>query len=127
MLSTKLFAYGLLKSGQDFFNEHLKDKAVLIKKGYVLGELYMLPEGYPAISEGSERIEGEFMIFKDSGILRLTDEFEEYDDFFPDKSLYIRKDTMVYFEDKTRDHAWIYVMRKDRIAAMKGRKLKVES
>ena len=123
MQSTKLFAYGLLKSGSDFFNEHLKDKAVIVKKGYVLGELYMLPEGYHALCEGTDRIEGEFMIFKDSSVLRLTDEFEDYDEFFPDKSMYIRKDTMVYFNDKTRDHAWIYVMRKDKITVLKGKRL----
>ena len=43
-----------------------------------MGKLYSLPAGYPAMTEGKDKVRGVVLTFPDSSILTNLDELEDY-------------------------------------------------
>ncbi len=124
MEKIKLFVYGLLKSGSIFYDTHLKSKVVEKHKAFTKANLYYLPNfSCPAICYGDGIVEGELLVFNDPGILKITDEFEEYYENSPDSSLFKRTKIEIFYENKEKDISFAYIMSKNDILKYGGMKI----
>jgi len=84
-----LFVYGTLMSGLSA-HAFLLD-SVFISHGVLYGaKLVHLSEGYPGVVEGEGKVFGE--VYRvDDFTLKAIDLFEDYNEFFPEESFYLRK------------------------------------
>jgi len=74
----KIFVYGTLMKGFYNYKRYLEGRISRIIPGRTHGLLYHLPEGYPALLEGNESIEGEIMEPVDENLLKTLDRLEGY-------------------------------------------------
>jgi gamma-glutamylcyclotransferase (GGCT)/AIG2-like uncharacterized protein YtfP len=74
----QVFVYGTLKPGEANYECYCASEVVDVKKAWVLGELYALPQGYPAMTQGNNSVYGYLLSFKDSKVLNNLDELEDY-------------------------------------------------
>jgi len=117
----KLFAYGLLKSGHQFFDETLKPALISKHAAKTAGELYYLPNhGFPAMTEGKHEVFGELLEIRDDKLLKTVDAFEEYDMENPDASMYSRKEIEVMLVDGSKEKTYAYLMAKEVILRYGG-------
>jgi gamma-glutamylcyclotransferase (GGCT)/AIG2-like uncharacterized protein YtfP len=110
------FFYGSLRRGGPNFKRYAYD-ALTIWEAKTLGELYHLPQGYPALLPSSTGyVYGEVMTFPDPRkTLERLDELEGYNEKDPEGSYYLRilKDVEILATGE-RLKAWCYVFPESR-------------
>ena len=107
-----LFVYGTLRrKARNKVSALLKKNATFMGLGTAKGRLYDLGEYPAAVPDQRKRIVGELYSLengKNTEILALLDEYEEYNASNPEQSLYIRKKTQVKLDGQEGLNAWIY-------------------
>jgi gamma-glutamylcyclotransferase (GGCT)/AIG2-like uncharacterized protein YtfP len=74
----RVFVYGTLKPGE--VNDWVyRGYAVTAVPAIAQGQLYHLPFGYPALTVGSDRIQGVLLSFDNPHLLNVLDQFEQHD------------------------------------------------
>ena len=117
-----VFVYGTLKPGELNYYYYCKGKVVSELSAYTWGKLYSLPAGYPAMTEGKDKVRGFVLNFADLSILKYLDQLEDYqEDRALDLNEYYRQIVPVYsLEERFLGTAWSYLMTKTRIAKSNG-------
>lgn len=119
----KVFVYGSLRT--DFWNydKVLKNRVKHVQKGYIKGDLYHLPAGYPAIVSGEGNVYGEVFTISQDKIIKSLDLLEGYLGEGQD-NLYERKKCQVKLEDGTEESCWAYIYVDEKMARKKGKYIK---
>jgi gamma-glutamylcyclotransferase (GGCT)/AIG2-like uncharacterized protein YtfP len=116
----RVFVYGTLKPGEANYAAYCRH-AIQIKAAVVLGQLYHLPFGYPALTVGSRPVQGFLLSFDDPDILIQLDQLEDYDPAYPSSSEYLRVMIDVFSpEQQPLGQAWTYQMPDDRVIRLGG-------
>lgn len=120
-----VFVYGTLKPGEANFSAYCEGKVIAQTPGYVWGELYALPVGYPAMTDGNNKAQGMLLSFSDRQILASLDELEGYQSQREeDLNEYYRASVAVYnLGDRLIRHAWAYYMTLAKVKQYRGIKL----
>ena len=118
----QVFVYGTLKPGEAYYEYYCGNKVVDAKKAWVRGELYALPQGYPAITQGNNLVYGYLLSFATNEVLSRLDQLEDY---HPEKhvseNFYNRKQVEIFnLENNSLGFAWVYFMSLDKIHQLKG-------
>ena len=121
-LSLNVFVYGTLKPGGANYAFYCQGKTSSEILSYVRGDLYNLPQGYPAMTEGSNKVWGVMLSFGDPQVLNRLDELEDYQaPREPKLNLYNRQLTMVYDNsDRQIGRAWAYFMTVEKVDCYQG-------
>jgi gamma-glutamylcyclotransferase (GGCT)/AIG2-like uncharacterized protein YtfP len=137
----KVFVYGTLKPGEENYPRYCAGKVVDSKPAYTLGELFALPQGYPAMIKGDNQVYGYLLTFADAEALTELDELEDYHPFRQNsENLYNREQIEIFtleskieipsLNQKSRNQAllnkvtlsygWIYLMSENQVHQLKG-------
>lgn len=122
MEKINVFVYGTLKPGKSNYFKYCLGKTRQETKAYTWGHLYHLSLGYPAMTEGEQKIEGYLLTFADGNILASLDQLEQYHpERSPDLNEYYRQQVPVYnLADDFLGQAWTYLMSLEKIKQLKG-------
>jgi gamma-glutamylcyclotransferase (GGCT)/AIG2-like uncharacterized protein YtfP len=116
----RVFVYGTLKPGEANYADYCRH-AVQVEAAIVLGQLYHLPFGYPALTVGSRPVQGFLLSFADPDILSDLDQLEGYDPAYPSSSEYLRVMVDVLNpEQQPLGQAWTYQMPVDQVEKLGG-------
>jgi gamma-glutamylcyclotransferase (GGCT)/AIG2-like uncharacterized protein YtfP len=118
----KVFVYGTLKPGESNYQYYCRGKSIEEIAAYTFGNLYNLSLGYPAMTEGNNRVQGYLLSFSDTDILNSLDRLEDY---HPNRSFdlneYYRREINVYLSSgELLATAWSYFMSEAKIKQFKG-------
>lgn len=118
----KIFVYGTLKPGENNYECYCKDRVLKVEAATVLGQLYDLPFGYPAMTIGDSLVYGFLLSFADATILADLDELEDYS---PNRSNeqneYIRVTVEAFdLKQQSLGLVWTYLMEPERIDQFGG-------
>jgi gamma-glutamylcyclotransferase (GGCT)/AIG2-like uncharacterized protein YtfP len=119
--SLKVFVYGTLKPGEA--NHHYCDGYIQTQTlAYTRGVLYSLAVGYPAMTEGNNKVKGVLLGFNNAHILASLDRLEDYQ---PQRASslneYYRRLVAVYnSNDQLITQAWTYFMTLSRVKQYQG-------
>ena len=118
----KVFVYGTLKPGEINYRRCCDRKVQSATLAYTKGILYSLPVGYPAMTEGENKVTGFVLTFSDSDILNTLDRLEDYQaQRAADLNEYYRRLVTVYnLDDEPIDKAWAYFMTLDKVKQYRG-------
>ncbi|PSB08764.1 hypothetical protein C7B62_15475 [Pleurocapsa sp. CCALA 161] len=124
-LTCNVFVYGTLKPGEANFAAYCEEKVVAQTPAYTWGDLYALPVGYPAMTEGNSKVQGILLSFNDPQILESLDRLEGYQSQrAAHLNEYYRASVMVYsFDDRPINQAWAYYMTLAQVIQYGGIKL----
>ena len=120
-LTLNVFVYGTLKPGEANFAYYCGGIQKQIS-AYTWGNLYALPVGYPAMTEGKNKVRGILLTFIDPNILNSLDRLEGYQPG-RDSSLneYYRQLVDIYsLDDRFLGKAWAYFMTVNRVERYQG-------
>lgn len=119
----KVFVYGTLKPGKSNYQSYCAGKILNSQPAYTLGYLYDLPFGYPAMTQGDQKVKGFLMTFADNHHLEDLDRLEGYHlTQTADSHGYIRQLVAIYQLDGAYlDHAWAYFMTQEQIKRFGGK------
>jgi gamma-glutamylcyclotransferase (GGCT)/AIG2-like uncharacterized protein YtfP len=99
-----LLLYGSLRRGEPMFEKlGLADALEFVGEATFPGVLYDLGD-YPGAAAGDGLIAGELFRMRDSSILAVLDEYEEFDPDRPKCSLFVRRSVPI----PGRGDAWVY-------------------
>lgn len=128
-LTCNVFVYGTLKPGEANFAAYCQGKVIAQTPAYTWGNLYALPVGYPAMTEGNSKVQGMLLSFNDPQILQSLDRLEGYQSQrAAELNEYYRAFVMVYsFGDRPINQAWAYYMTLAQVRQYKGIKLTANS
>lgn len=115
----RVFVYGTLMRDFKNYKRYLEGRVNRITQGQTYGELYHLPEGYPALLEGDDNIKGEIVEPVDEKLLKSLDRLEGYAKGRKN-NLYERKVKCILTENGEEIACWVYIYAKDRHAREKG-------
>ncbi|MGD1942440.1 MAG: gamma-glutamylcyclotransferase [Leptolyngbyaceae cyanobacterium] len=117
-----VFVYGTLKPGEAAYPRYCQPHVVLAQPALVQGDLFHLPQGYPALTLGDRWIHGFLLRLQDDWKIAAMDDFEDYDPSRPAaENLYVRQQWPVFSPtQQPLGPAWVYWMAKDRIQALGG-------
>jgi len=118
----KVFVYGTLKPKKRNYQRYCNGKVQSEIPSYTRGILYSLPVGYPAMTEGENKVQGFLLTFNNSNILNSLDLLEGYQ-AQRDSHLneYYRRLVAVYSpEDRYLDKAWAYFMTPAKVKQYQG-------
>lgn len=115
----KVFVYGTLMKNFRNYKRYLEGRISRITPGKTYGLLYHLPEGYPALLEGNEIVEGEIIEPVDKKLLKALDRLEDYVEG-RSSNLYERKIREILTEDGEKVTCWIYIYTDERYAKENG-------
>jgi gamma-glutamylcyclotransferase (GGCT)/AIG2-like uncharacterized protein YtfP len=120
-----VFVYGTLKPGEANFSAYCGGKVITQTPAYTWGELYALSVGYPAMTEGKNKVQGMLLSFCDRQILQNLDQLEGYQAHREkDLNEYYRASVEVYsLGDCLVRHAWAYFMTLAKVKRYQGIKL----
>lgn len=120
--SCPVFVYGTLMPGEAYHSSYCAGRCAGSRRARVRGELFSLPEGYPACAPGEGWVKGWLLVFKDAGVLRELDELEGYRPGRPAaENLYQRVRAEVFGSGgASLGEAWLYVMEKERVRRLRG-------
>lgn len=123
--STDIFVYGTLKSGEANFPNYCAGKIIAQIPAYTWGNLYALPVGYPAMTEGNSKVQGMLLSFSDGQILQSLDRLEGYQSGrAAHLNEYYRLCVAVYgLDDRLINQAWAYYMTPAQVKQYQGIKL----
>jgi gamma-glutamylcyclotransferase (GGCT)/AIG2-like uncharacterized protein YtfP len=118
----KVFVYGTLKPGEGNYLRYCAGKVVEAHRATVLGRLFTLPMGYPAMTTGKDTVHGYLLAFADLGVLATLDELEDYrPDRAMSENLYNRQSAEVYnLLGSSLGLAWVYLMYPQRVEQLGG-------
>jgi len=118
----QVFVYGTLKPGEANYELCCKSEVVEAKKAWTRGELYSLPQGYPAMATGNDQVCGYLLSFNNPDVLSSLDELEDYHPQRPSKeNLYNRMEVEIFdLENNSLGFAWTYFMNFMMIFQLKG-------
>ena len=118
----KVFVYGTLKPGEANYAGYCDRLVKSQTLGYTNGILYDLPVGYPAMTEGENKVQGFLLTFDNHNILDSLDLLEDYQaQRLPDLNEYYRRLVSVYDPNgKLIDRAWAYFMTPQRVKQYRG-------
>lgn len=121
-IQPRVFVYGTLKPGGYYWHRFCEGRVVNILKAQVRGNLYALPMGYPALTQGDGWVQGYLLTLHDEAVLAGFDTLEAYEEGRdPSLNEYQRIEVGVYLEDRTPvGSAWVYLMDIDRINRFQG-------
>ena len=113
-----VFVYGTLKPGEANYEFYCASDVVDAKKAWVRGQLYSLPQGYPAMTTGDGWVKGYLFTLDETAMVGL-DYLEGYtpdgcenlhsDNDFEEE--YTRQRTTVFdLTGQPMGEAWVYVM-----------------
>ncbi|PAX55239.1 gamma-glutamylcyclotransferase family protein [Brunnivagina elsteri] len=74
----KVFVYGTLKPGEANYPKYCNGKVLNAKPAYALGQLFALPQEYPAMIKGDNQVYGYLLTFAHTEALNELDELEDY-------------------------------------------------
>ncbi len=122
MKQIDIFVYGTLKPGEKNYQFYCEGKVIQETPAYTWGHLYNLPLGYPAMTEGNNKIEGYLLTFDNPNILASLDELEDYHpERSPESNEYYRQQVPVYsLADDFLGSAWSYFMSLEKIRQLQG-------
>ncbi|MDJ0571830.1 MAG: gamma-glutamylcyclotransferase [Pleurocapsa sp. MO_192.B19] len=117
-----VFVYGTLKPGEANYQYYCGDRVTSQTPVYTFGNLYALPVGYPAMTEGENTVKGILLSFSDSSILKSLDKLEGYQEQRAfDLNEYYRQLVPIYnFAHQPRGKAWAYFMAIARVRQLQG-------
>ena len=115
----RVFVYGTLMKGFCNYKRYLEGRVSRITSGRTHGLLYHLPEGYPALLEGNETIEGEIMEPVDEDLLKTLDWLEDYAES-RSNNLYVREVRNILTESGEELPCWIYIYADEKYAKENG-------
>jgi len=115
----KVFVYGTLMKGFCNYKRYLEGRVSRITSGRTHGLLYHLPEGYPALLEGNETIEGEIMEPVDEDLLKTLDRLEGYSES-DSNNLYVREVRNILTDSGKEMPCWIYIYADEKYAKENG-------
>lgn len=121
---TQVFVYGTLKPGEA--NYHIcAEKVVAAKRALAKGQLFSLPLGYPAMTQGNSTIQGFLLSFSTPEILNQLDWLEDYDPQRPAvENEYYRRAIEIYDLNHAQiGTAWAYLMTLEQVKALGGKLL----
>jgi gamma-glutamylcyclotransferase (GGCT)/AIG2-like uncharacterized protein YtfP len=121
----RVFVYGTLKPGECNYAAYCGHHVLEAQPAIALGQLYHLPVGYPAMTEGDRPVYGYVLSFTDSQVLARLDQLEDYD---PRRSAcqneYIRVKSEVFdWQQQSLGQVWLYRMSRQQVMRMGGRLL----
>ncbi|MEO0838249.1 MAG: gamma-glutamylcyclotransferase [Cyanobacteria bacterium J06643_5] len=118
----RVFVYGTLKPGEANYEFYCASEVVEAKKAWTRGELYSLPQGYPAMAAGNDKVYGYLLSFNNPDVLNSLDELEDYHPQRPDKeNLYNRTQVEIFdLDNNSLGFAWAYFMNFMIIFQLKG-------
>ena len=118
----QVFVYGTLKPGEANYEYYCGSKVINTKKAWVRGELYGLPQGYPAMAEGNDLVYGYLLSFANPDVLNNLDQLEDYNPQKPaSENLYNRKQVEIFdLKNNYLGLVWAYFMSLDKIHQFKG-------
>lgn len=121
-MSLSVFVYGTLKPGGFYYQQYCEGRVVRHHEAIALGQLYDLPLGYPAMTEGTDPVQGYVLIFDDPSVVNELDELEGYDpQRSPDQNEYQRIWVEVFdLNRRSLGSAWAYVMSSDQALSLGG-------
>lgn len=116
----KVFVYGTLKpegSNYRLCRDFLIDK----QEAYTYGNLYALPQGYPAMTYGGQKVYGYLYIFSEPKVLKGLDQLERYSQKNDPNNLYEREKVPIYnLMGDSLGEVWTYIMSEERVHAYQG-------
>lgn len=101
------------------YKRYLEGHISRITPAKTYGLLYHLPEGYPAMLEGNEIVEGEVVEPVDEKLLKALDWLEDYDERSSD-NLYKRVPKTVFTDDGKELNCWTYIYTDEKYARERG-------
>lgn len=118
----KVFVYGTLKPGEANYQRYCAGKVIKAIAGYTTGSLYSLPMGYPAMTEGKNKITGVLLTFANADILTSLDILEGYQEHQASElNEYYRQLVPIHsWEDKLLGTAWSYFMQESKVKRYGG-------
>jgi gamma-glutamylcyclotransferase (GGCT)/AIG2-like uncharacterized protein YtfP len=118
----KLFVYGTLKPGEVNYQKYCAGQVIAAKRAMVLGKLFALPMGYPAMTSGDEQVQGYLLDFAKSEILTALDDLEDYQPSRPESENLYNRQSMEVYEPKgvSLGRAWVYLMSGERVSQLGG-------
>lgn len=87
----RIFVYGSLRPGQPEHTRICGGYTFTAVPAQTRGRILQLADGYPALTTGSDWIEGEVLCFDDPALLEAMDRWEVYDPAEPENSEYNRR------------------------------------
>ncbi|MBW4558685.1 MAG: gamma-glutamylcyclotransferase [Trichormus sp. ATA11-4-KO1] len=118
----RVFVYGTLKPGEANYQKYCAGKVRNAKRAVVLGRLFTLPMGYPAMTPGEDSVHGYLLSFADLGILDALDELEDYQPARQmSENLYYRQQVEIYnLQGLSLGDAWAYLMAPEQVYQLQG-------
>ncbi|MEM6836642.1 MAG: gamma-glutamylcyclotransferase family protein [Cyanobacteria bacterium P01_C01_bin.120] len=117
-----VFVYGTLKPGEAAYAQYCQPVITQTQPALMQGQLFHLPQGYPAMTSGDRWITGALLTFRQPETLALIDQFEDYDPQLTEaENLYQRRQRPVF--SVTRQPlgtAWVYIMSLSRVRELGG-------
>ncbi|NJN75341.1 MAG: gamma-glutamylcyclotransferase [Synechococcaceae cyanobacterium RL_1_2] len=113
-----IFVYGSLKPGEFNYQTYCQGKTIKETPAYVHGKIYDLGIGYPALTEGNDRVFGYVLSFEHDQILAALDRLEDFvSDRDPELNEYQRCPVTAYDRQNHGpiDFTWVYRMAKEKI------------
>ena len=110
MTEMKLFVYGSMSEGLVHFNK-IQEFIEKSTPASTVASAYRLKVGFPVLlDEGQDRVEGQLLELRTTEFLvNLLDEFHGFHKLDESKSLYFRREIIV-FTDQGEQQAWAYVL-----------------
>ncbi|MCC5634545.1 gamma-glutamylcyclotransferase [Nostoc sp. CHAB 5844] len=118
----RVFVYGTLKPGEANYQKYCAGKVINAKRAVILGKLFALPMGYPAITTGQHQVHGYLLFFSNPEVLQALDHLEDYQPNRPiSENLYNRQQIEVYTQQgEALGWAWVYLMTLELVKQLNG-------
>ncbi|MEB3338453.1 MAG: gamma-glutamylcyclotransferase [Leptolyngbyaceae bacterium] len=118
----QVFVYGTLKPGESNYRRYCLGKVVEEYPAIALGQLYALPQGYPAMTPGDNPVYGYLLAFADPGILVSLDQLEGYHPSQPrEQNDYDRQSIPIFgLNQELLGTAWGYLMTPKQVEQQRG-------
>jgi gamma-glutamylcyclotransferase (GGCT)/AIG2-like uncharacterized protein YtfP len=118
----QVFVYGTLKPGEANYERYCRGLVLKSEAAIVVGQLYALPIGYPAMTSGNSLVHGYLLSFNDPMVLRQLDELEGYDLSRPtDQNEYVRIQVEAFRPDyQSLGQVWVYQMQLEQVQKLNG-------
>lgn len=122
MTNSKVFVYGTLKPGESNYRRYCEGRVVDSYPAIAYGQLFALPFGYPAMTEGQGIVHGVVLSFPDLSILSELDPLEDYHpQRHPEENEYQRQAIEIFNLDRLPlGNAWAYIMASEKVNSYGG-------
>lgn len=117
-----IFVYGTLKPQEAAYPHYCQPHVERVQAACMRGDLFHLPQGYPAMTAGDRWITGALLGFRQAAAIAAIDQFEDYDPQRPTtENLYQRRLRPVFSPThQPLGEAWVYLMSMSQVQALGG-------